>query len=71
MLFLAALSGLLGTYFHLKANLEFESELHPTQDFTTNFIESLSGALPALAPGSMILLAIIGYIFTLTINKQL
>ncbi len=64
-----ALSGFLGAYFHLRANLEFEMELHPTQSWTTSFIESLSGALPALAPGSMILFALIGYIYLLLIKQ--
>lgn len=65
------ISGGLGVYFHLKANMEFEAEMHPTQSWSTTFLESLSGALPALAPGSMILFAIIGYIYILTINKLL
>lgn len=65
------ISGGLGVYFHLQANMEFEAEMHPTQSWSTTFLESLSGALPALAPGSMILFAIIGYIYILTINKQL
>mgnify|MGYP005846941923 CR=1 FL=1 len=57
-----ALSGALGAYFHIRANLEFEAELHPTQSFTQHLIDSLSGALPALAPGSMLVFALIGYI---------
>jgi len=66
-----AFSGLLGVYFHLQANMEFEAELHPTQSYFTTFIESLSGALPALAPSSMIVFALIGYIYSLQlINRQ-
>lgn len=70
LLVLSALSGLLGLYFHLNANLEFESELHPTQTFADNLLAAFSGALPALAPASMIVFALIGYIYYLHINKQ-
>ncbi|MTI21626.1 hypothetical protein E1176_11400 [Fulvivirga sp. RKSG066] len=70
LLAFCALSGLLGVYFHLNANYEFETELHPTQDWLTSFIESLSGALPALAPGSMIAFALIGYIYILLKHKS-
>ncbi|MEP2771828.1 MAG: hypothetical protein ABJH05_06745 [Fulvivirga sp.] len=69
LLVTCALSGVLGAYFHLQANMEFEMELHPTQSWTTSFIESLSGALPALAPGSMILFGLIGYIYILLIKQ--
>ena len=65
----SALSGLLGTYLHLKANFEFEKEMKPTADNIDVLVESLSGALPSLAPGSMIVLALIGYSY-LTIIKQ-
>lgn len=70
LLVACVLSGALGVYFHLRANMEFEAELHPSQPSTTTFFESLSGALPALAPGSMIIFALIGYIYILLINKQ-
>lgn len=65
-----ALSGLAGTFLHLKANYEFESEMKPTADSWVVFVESLSGALPALAPGSMILFALIGYIYLLLIKDK-
>lgn len=68
LLGLTVISGVLGVYFHLQANMEFEAELHPAQSFLTNFTESLSGALPALAPGSMLVVALIGYIYTLLIK---
>lgn len=63
-------SGFLGVWFHLKANIEFESELHPTASGWSLMIDSLSGALPALAPGSMIAFGLVGYLYTiLTIKK--
>lgn len=66
----SVLSGFLGIWFHLKANYEFEFELHPSYSFMENVLESLSGALPVLAPGSMIVFGLIGHLFNL-INKKL
>ncbi len=66
---LTALSGIYGTYLHLQANYEFELEMRPTAAGWELFTESLAGALPALAPGSMIVLAIIGYSFLTLITK--
>ncbi len=63
-------SGFLGIYFHLLANYEFELEVHPTQQGWSLFMKMLSGALPSLAPGSMIGIAILGYIFYLTNNQK-
>lgn len=65
-----AASGIIGAWFHLKANMEFEKELHPSSSGWTLISETLSGALPALAPGSMIVFALIGYMYTLLILKQ-
>ncbi len=67
---LSALSGLVGVYLHMKANYEFELEIKPGAQGWDLFTESLSGALPALAPGSMIALALIGYTYTLLIKQQ-
>lgn len=58
---LTALSGLYGTYLHLIANFEFEQEMKPSATTGQLLFESLSGALPALAPCSMIVLALLGY----------
>ena len=69
-LILTALSGLYGTYLHLKANYEFELEMRPTANNWDLFMESMSGALPALAPCSMIVLALIGYSYTLLLNTN-
>lgn len=64
------LGGILGTWFHVKANMEFEMELHPSLSGLSLMIDSLSGALPALAPGSMIVFGLIGYLYTILIKKQ-
>ena len=68
-LILSVLSGIYGTFLHLRANYEFEAEINAKSDSWSLFVESLSGALPALAPLSMILFAIIGYSY-LTLIKQ-
>ena len=69
-LMLSALSGLYGTFLHLKANYEFEAEMKPKADAWSVFADSLSGALPTLAPGSMILFALIGYSYLILINQK-
>jgi hypothetical protein len=68
---LTALSGLYGAFLHLRANYEFELEMKPTLSGWALFAESLSGALPALAPGSMIVLALMGYAYLLLIQKPI
>lgn len=70
VLILTALSGLYGTFLHLQANYEFELEMKPTANTWTLLVESMSGALPALAPCSMIVLALLGYSYILLLNKQ-
>lgn len=65
-----ALSGLYGIYLHLRANYEFELEMKPTLGGWELFTESLSGALPALAPASMIVLALIGYSYSILLKQH-
>ncbi|MEQ9423331.1 MAG: hypothetical protein RJQ09_02855 [Cyclobacteriaceae bacterium] len=60
-----AISGLIGLWFHLNANFEFEKEMYPTHSFGTLLLKSLTGALPVLAPGSMIVFGSIGYLYVL------
>ena len=68
ILFFTSLSGLYGVFLHLKANYEFELEMTPSLSGWALFAESLSGALPVLAPSSMVILALVGYAY-LTILK--
>jgi hypothetical protein len=49
-----------GLYLHLKANVEFELELRPTMADTELILETLKGAIPALAPGVMVQLGLLG-----------
>lgn len=69
-LWLTALSGIYGSYLHMRANYEFEQEMKPGLSGWDLFIESLSGALPSLAPASMIVLALIGYSYYLILKSQ-
>lgn len=65
-----ALSGFYGAFLHLRANYEFEQEIKPSLDSWNLFTESLSGALPVLAPFSMIVFALIGYSYLILINQK-
>lgn len=59
---LMALSGLLGIYLHLHNNYEFAAELYASADPLSLLLQSLSGAVPALSPAAMIMVAGIGYL---------
>ena len=69
-LLLSALSGVYGAYLHLQANYEFEQEMRPSAENWDLLVESLSGALPALAPASMIVLALLGYSYSMLIKQR-
>ena len=56
--------GLLGCWFHLSANLEFELELYPTQAGLELLSGALAGAFPALAPGALLQLGLAGLLYT-------
>lgn len=58
---LMAASGLVGQVLHYRGNMEFEIERDPAISGWRLFAESITGATPALAPGTMALLAVIGY----------
>lgn len=58
------LAGGVGVYLHLKSNLEFERELRPSMAGTELMIETLRGAMPALAPGAMAQLGLLGLLVT-------
>jgi len=45
---------------HYKGNVEFEEELHPTEQGMLFFRKTIAGATPVLAPGSMVLLGLVG-----------
>jgi hypothetical protein len=58
------ISGLLGVVLHYQGNQEFELEMYPTMAGTELVRETLTGATPVLAPGSMALLGLVGLAVT-------
>lgn len=58
------LAGFTGLFLHYKGNVEFELEMYPTMKGLDLFRESMMGATPALAPGAMIWLGLLGLAFT-------
>ena len=70
VLVLTSFSGIYGVVLHLQANYEFEQDMKPTANFWELFSESLSGALPTLAPMSLLVLAFIGYSYLILIKQH-
>ena len=62
LLFVA--TGALGVYLHYQSNVEFELEMNPAAAGWELIRESLTGAMPALAPGTMAYLGLIGFLHT-------
>jgi hypothetical protein len=56
-------SGVLGVFLHYRGNLEFERERRPQAGAWTLFREAMMGATPALAPGAMIQLGLLGLLY--------
>jgi hypothetical protein len=52
--------GLVGVFLHYQSNVEFEREMYPDLDGLALVREALSGAIPALAPGALIQLGLVG-----------
>lgn len=63
---LSIVSGALGVYLHYRGNVEFELESSPAQGGFELFRNALMGATPALAPGTMTLLGVLGLIYAMT-----
>jgi hypothetical protein len=57
---LFVVSGLLGVGLHYRGNQEFELEMYPSRTGMELVRETLTGATPVLAPGSMALLGLVG-----------
>ena len=60
LMLLYVLAGVIGTYQHYTGNAEFELEMYPSRAGFELFWESLKGATPALAPGTMTMLGLLG-----------
>jgi hypothetical protein len=57
---LLVVAGGLGLWLHYQGNAEFELEMAPTLSGMALFTKALMGATPALAPGSMAQLGLVG-----------
>jgi hypothetical protein len=60
LMVLYVIAGGVGVYLHLNANVEFERELRPSIGGSELIVEVLRGAIPALAPGAMAQLGLLG-----------
>ena len=61
---LFVLSGAVGLWLHYHGNAEFELEMYPTLQGFELFLESVTGATPTLAPGTMLELGLLGLAYT-------
>lgn len=55
-------TGPIGVFLHLKGNLEFELELDGALTGWALWRETVMGATPALAPGAMLVLGVLGWL---------
>jgi hypothetical protein len=62
---LSVASGALGVWLHYRGNVEFEIESVPGLEGFELFRAAMGGATPALAPGTMILLGVLGLLSTM------
>lgn len=62
---LLILGGCVGIFLHLKGNAEFEREMIPSIGGFALLWESSRGATPALAPGALIQLGLLGWAATI------
>jgi hypothetical protein len=58
-------TGAVGVWLHYQSNVEFELEMYPTLTGRQLIWQSLTGAIPALAPGALAQLGLLGLVFTL------
>ena len=58
------MTALVGVGLHFQGNLEFKRELYPELAGLDLFVESVTGVTPVFAPGSMLLLGLIGLTHT-------
>jgi hypothetical protein len=64
MMWLFVVIGLLGVFFHLKGNFEFAVERDPSLSGMRLVWKILRGATPALAPGALSQLGLLGLLYT-------
>ena len=64
IMWLFVVVGVLGVFFHLKGNVEFATERDPSLSGFKLIWKVLRGATPALAPGALSQLGLLGLIYT-------
>ncbi|MCA1558705.1 MAG: hypothetical protein LC753_01315 [Acidobacteria bacterium] len=57
---LFVVAGGVGIGLHVRGNIEFEREMYPSLEGLELIQKTMTGATPVLAPGSMVLLGVIG-----------
>lgn len=57
-------AGVAGVWLHYRGNVEFELEMYPGLEGVALFRKAIAGATPALAPGMMLHLGLLGLIYT-------
>jgi len=67
---LTIFAGVLGVILHLKNNWEFETEMYPGMGTTDLILNSLTGAIPALAPGTLIPIGLMGFLLIQLKTKE-
>jgi hypothetical protein len=60
LMFAFIAAGMVGVGLHYNGNVEFERELNPSERGWTFVRKTVAGATPVLAPGSMVLLGLVG-----------
>lgn len=60
LMILFVASGGLGVFLHYRGNVEFELEMYPDMKGWKLFAETMMGATPALAPGAMVQIGLVG-----------
>lgn len=67
---LFVVAGFIGFYMHYAGNVEFELEQNPNAARWVLFREAMMGATPALAPGAMIQIGLIGLLYAFATRKR-
>jgi hypothetical protein len=63
VMILTVVSGVLGVLLHYRGNVEFELEQNPSVRRWALFREAMMGATPALAPGVMVQIGLLGLLY--------
>ncbi len=64
LMWACVLSGATGQWLHYSGNAEFEREMYPNIAGVELLRESMSGATPVLAPGTMTVIGLLGLVFS-------